>query len=313
MLITLTGEQFMSTTQLNTGAGGTWTVDAPDDVTVTPTKSPDGTVVSLDIMIDYTEADFHDPKTGSILSMHFIGPVTDPNGTPTSPGAYPGMVLPTTIEVKNDTTGAINGWTFYNTNDDIASRQPKDFGDAHPDDYAHFHNITPNSFVDANGTPNATITLLDPNFKPAAFGAPGSQLPLAAPAWINADGTINQGATEKLVGLATNGGITIHSEDTPGMSGGSFFLSFYAHAVNPDNPPMGGNNPPMGGNNPPMGGNNPPCDPPPDLLPPISVTNNNTNTNTNTINNSTTQTMSTNLSSDVLVSTTDYNSLLMTS
>ena len=225
--------------QLNTGAGGVWTVDPPDGVTITPTTNPDGTVSALDIFIDYTAADLNDPKLGSILGINFNGPVTDPTGKPMVPGAYPGLVVPTTIEVKNDTGQEINGYTFFNVNNDIGTRQPIDVNgvDAHPDDYAHFHNLTTTSLVDANGTPNATITLQSPDFKPAAFGGPGAQSPLPAPSWINADGNIEPGAIEKLVGLAANGGITLHSEDTPGPNGGSFGLAFYPHATTPINTP----------------------------------------------------------------------------
>ena len=64
-----------------------------------------------------------------------------------------------------------------------------------------------------------------------------SPSPLPAPSWINADGNIEPGAIEKLVGLAANGGITLHSEDTPGPNGGSFGLAFYPHATTPINTP----------------------------------------------------------------------------
>src|ERR1044072_1803611 len=225
----------MSTT-LKT-ASGNWEVDAPNGVTVTPKANSDGTVASLDIAIDYTQADLHDPQLGSILSIHFQGPEPNPTGAPETGKVYTGLVVPTTIEVKNDTGGDIHGYSFYEVDDDFGlnNRFPKDFDQAHPDDYAHFHNVTQSSLVDQNGTSNATITLQDPNLKPGAFGAPGAELSkgLAAPSWINADGTIKAGAIEKLVGIASNGGVTIHSEDKPGEFGGSFSPHFYPYQVDP--------------------------------------------------------------------------------
>jgi hypothetical protein len=231
----------MTTTELNAGSKNVWQVDAPDGVTVTPHTNPDGIVTSLDIAIDYTAADLHDPQVGSMLLIHFQGPEPDPlgapvPGTPTMPVAYPGLAVPTTIEVTNHTGSDLHGYSFNVVDDDfnLKNREPKDLGQAHPDDYAHFHNLTKTSLVDGNGKPNATITLQDPNGHPGAFDAPGKQLPLAAPSWINTDdGTIKAGAIEKLVGIATNGGVTLHSENKPGEFGGSFTFVFFPHQVDP--------------------------------------------------------------------------------
>ncbi len=54
----------MTFTFLNEGAGGTWVVDAPAGVTVTPTTESTGVATALHISIDYNYADFTDPQTG---------------------------------------------------------------------------------------------------------------------------------------------------------------------------------------------------------------------------------------------------------
>jgi hypothetical protein len=223
------GGGLMAFTFLNEGAGGTWIVDAPAGVTVTPTTDSTGVATALHISIDYNYADFTNPQNGSILGINFLGPVTNPAGQAQPGQTYPGLRIPTTIEVKNDLGVPINGYSFFETNLGLSSSNfPQDFNNPHPDDYAHFHGLIPTSLIDkATGTPNATLTLLDPNFQPAAFGQAGAEPGVPAPNFISASGTILPGATEELVGNSTGGTFTVHSEDTPGPTGGSFVLAFY--------------------------------------------------------------------------------------
>jgi hypothetical protein len=223
----------MSVVFLNEGTGGTWIVDAPTGVTVTPTTDSSGIATALHISIDYNYSDFTDPRTGSILGINFLGPSTDPTGHATPSQAYPGLRMPTTIDIKNDLGVPINGYSFFETNLSLSSTNfPQDLANPHPDDYAHFHGLTTTSLIDkATGTPNATLTLFDPNFGPAAFGQAGAEPGVPAPNFISASGTILPGATESLVGNSAGGGITVHSEDTPGPTGGSFVLAFFPQAT----------------------------------------------------------------------------------
>ena len=216
-----------TTTQLDEGAGGTWTVTAPDGVTIDPTVDANGIATGLNIEIDYASPDL-DP-----VKIEFVGPATDPNGQPTIPNFYPGLVLDTTsIEVKNDLTGpaggAIDGYRFQLSNYSAGTiTPPQDTTgiDPHPDDYAHFHNLSAASLTDSDGTSNATIRVTDPNGDPATFGPAGySSLP--APSFISASGTIAAGATERLGGIGPSDTFVLHSEDTPGPDGGNFILQF---------------------------------------------------------------------------------------
>jgi hypothetical protein len=222
-------EEIMSVTFLNEGAGGTWIVDAPEGVTVTPTTDSSGIATALHISVDYDYNDFTDPKTGSILGINFLGPTTDPTGHAQPSQAYPGLRIPTTIDIENDLGVPINGYSFFETNLGLSSTNfPQDFANPHPDDYAHFHGLTTTSLIDkATGTPNATLTLYDPNFAPGAFGQAGASPGVPAPNFISASGTILPGATEELVGNNPGGTFTVHSEDTPGPTGGSFVLAFF--------------------------------------------------------------------------------------
>ena len=217
----------MSTTQLNEGAGGVWTVTAPAGVTIDPVTDANGIATGLTIDIDYTSADL-DP-----VKIEFTGPVTDPNGQPMIPGFYPGLVLDETeIEVTNGLTGpaggAIDGYRFELHNDSAGTIVPPHDTtgiDPHPDDYAHFHNLSAASLINSDGTTNATLRVTDPNGDPATYGPAGySSLP--APSFIFATGTIAAGATETLDGIGPGDTFVLHSEDTPGPDGGSFNLQF---------------------------------------------------------------------------------------
>ena len=227
-----------STTQINDGPGDVWTVTAPPGVIVTPTNDPKtGLTTALNIAIDYSYADTIGAGSSGLLpdspvvQLSFTGPVDNPTGMPLIPGgSYPGLITPLNVEVTNDTEEAINGYTFNLINDrvDLGS-EPMDVSgqDAHPDDYAHFHSVTDTSLVNtADDTFNAAITVLDPQGNPAAFGPPEANQALPAPSAILAQGTIQPGATEFLSGV-DSGGVTLHSEDTPGPDGGNFVLDFF--------------------------------------------------------------------------------------
>ena len=161
--------------------------------------------------------------------INFLGPSSDPTGHAQPGQLYPGLKIPTTIDIKNDLGVPINGYSFFETNLGLSSTNfPQDLANAHPDDYAHFHSLTRASLIDkATGTPNATLTLFDPNFGPGAFGGAGAEPGVPAPNFISASGTILPGATEALVGSNPDGTFTVHSEDTPGPTGGSFVLAFF--------------------------------------------------------------------------------------
>ena len=237
-----------STTQLNDGPGDVWTVTAPPGVTVTPTDDPKtGLTTALNIDIDYSYADLNgagQPNStipgSKIVELSFTGPVDDPTGMPVVPGGqYPGLIAPTTIEVTNDTGVPISGYT-YNLIDNRVTlgSEPMDTSgqDAHPDDYAHFHNVTDTSLVNtADDTFNAAVSVVDPYGNPAAFGPPDVG-PLPAPSTILAQGTIQPGATEYLFG-ADSGGVTLHSEDTPGPHGGNFVMDIFPQSIVGTPPP----------------------------------------------------------------------------
>ena len=231
-----------STTQLNDGPGDVWTVTAPPGVTVTPTNDPTtGLTTALNIAVDYDYADYNgagQPNSipGShIVELSFTGPVTDPNGMPLIPGgSYPGLIAPTTIELTNDLGVPISGYTYNLINNSVTlGTEPMDTSgqDAHPDDYAHFHSVTDTSLVNtADDTFNAVVSVLDPLGQPAAFGPPQANQTLPAPSTIEGQGTIQPGATELLSGVDA-GGVTLHSEDTPGPDGGSFVMDIFPQSV----------------------------------------------------------------------------------
>ncbi len=223
-----------TTTLLNTGSGPNWTINAPDGVAVIPMKngapianpSTDASVVatSLKITVNYDYSDFTNPKTGAIESIDFIGPTTTTPATPPTAGAqFPGLRLPFELDITNQLGVPINGYSVYLANQNLLNKPAPpvpDVGDVHPDNYAHFHGVTPTTFVDAaSGTANATLTLYDPNFNSAAFGLAGA---IPAPSFISVAGMIAAGATEKAAGL------TLHSEDFPDATGGSFSLAMFA-------------------------------------------------------------------------------------
>ena len=136
----------MTVTFLNEGAGGTWFVDAPAGVTVTQSKDSAGLATALHISIDYNYRDFTDPQSGSILGINFLGPSSDPTGHAQPGQLYPGLRIPTTIDIKNDLGVPINGYSFFETNLGLSSTNfPQDLANAHPDDYAHFHSLTSTS------------------------------------------------------------------------------------------------------------------------------------------------------------------------
>ena len=231
-----------STTQLNDGPGDVWTVTAPPGVAVTPTNDPTtGLTTALNIAVDYDYADYNGagqpnsiPGT-HIVQLSFTGPVTNPNGMPLIPGgSYPGLIAPTTIDLTNDLGVPISGYTYNLINNSVTlGTEPMDTSgqDAHPDDYAHFHSVTDTSLVNtADDTFNAAITLTDPLGQPAAFGPPQANQALPAPSRISAQGTILPGATELLSGVDA-GGVTLHSEDTPGPDGGSFVMDIFPQSV----------------------------------------------------------------------------------
>ena len=154
-------------------------------MTVTPTDDPKtGLTTALNIDIDYSYADLNgagQPNStipgSKIVELSFTGPVDDPTGMPVVPGGqYPGLIAPTTIEVTNDTGVPISGYT-YNLIDNRVTlgSEPMDTSgqDAHPDDYAHFHNVTDTSLVNtADDTFNAAVSVVDPYGNPYRRGWP---------------------------------------------------------------------------------------------------------------------------------------------
>jgi hypothetical protein len=210
----------MPSTQINTASDGTWTVDAPDGVTVTPTTDTTGIATALKISVDYNYTDFTNPATGSILGITFAGSKANSATSPSTAAQF-GLRIPFELDITNDLGVPIKGYSVYLANENLLNMPPPvpDTTDAHPDNYAHFHSVTPTTFVDAaTGMPNATLTLYDPNFGPGAFGPAGNN---PAPDFISADGTIAPGVTEKAAGLI------LHSEDLPDGTGGSFTLALF--------------------------------------------------------------------------------------
>ncbi len=210
-------------------------INAPDGVKVTVGTDAAGIATSLKIAVDYAYADFTNPKSGAIEEINFVGPTTNPPATAPTPGAqFPGLRLPFELDITNQLGVPITGYSVYLANQNLLNKPAPpvpDTGDAHPDNYAHFHGVTPTTFVDAaTNVSNVTLTLFDPNFGSAAFGAAGND---PAPNFISAVGTIAAGTTEKAAGL------TLHSEDFPDAAGGSFGLEIFAQdTVGVPKPPV---------------------------------------------------------------------------
>lgn len=80
----------MTDTVVNEGSGGLWTISAPAGVAVTTDTNASGVATGLHITIDYSQADYANPASGSLESIHFQGPVTNPNAPPPSHGQCPG-------------------------------------------------------------------------------------------------------------------------------------------------------------------------------------------------------------------------------
>jgi len=207
---------------INTGPGGTWDVDAPEGVSIAFTQDPStGYTTGATIFIDYTYQQFIDPKT----AIHFTGPVTDPNGKIEPGKSFPGLVLQTTLALRNDLGVPITGMSLGLKNDSMLPGT--DVNNPHPDDYAHFHQLVPTSVSDRlTGNVDSSIKLFAANLQPGVFGPPAPNAP--APAFMDTFGSIAPDAIWQVFGGNANGTFTLHSEDTPGPNGGGFTLSWFA-------------------------------------------------------------------------------------
>jgi hypothetical protein len=204
----------------------------PDSVTIDPIVDQSGVATGLRIFVDFTYDQYIDAKSAVI---HFTGPVTNPGGTPQPGQFFPGLVLQTIFEIRNDLGVPMTGLNLTLANDDAATIPGRDTKNAHPDDYAHFHQILATSFSDKlTGLVDNTLKGFDPTLQPAFLGPPqGGE---NSPGIIDTFGVIQPDAISHLGGGNTNGTFTLHSEDTPGPTGGSFTLSWFTLDANPTAP-----------------------------------------------------------------------------
>jgi len=216
----------MAETVINAGAGGTWDIVAPEGVTVATSQDPQtGVTTGLRIFVDFTYDQWINASKGA-ATIHFIGPATNPTGTPQPLQFFQGLVAQTTFAIRNDLGVPMQGLNLTLVNDDAATIPGRDVKDAHPDDYAHFHQVLPTSFSDKlTGAVDTTLKGFDPTLQPAFLGAPTANE--NSPSIIDTFGVIQPDAIWQLGGGNPNNTFTLHSEDTPGPTGGSFTLSWF--------------------------------------------------------------------------------------
>jgi hypothetical protein len=208
--------------------GGSWDIIAPDNVTIATSRDPQtGFTTGLRIFIDFTYDQWINAKSASI---HFIGPVATPIGPPQTGKYYrPDLVLHTTLEIRNDLGVPMQGLSLNLVNDDANVNPGRDNRNAHPDDYAHFHQILETSLIDkASGNPDTTLNALDPTLQTIPkelLGEPLQDHP--SPSIIDTFGIIQPDAIAHLGGANDDGTFTLHSENTPGPTGGNFTLSWF--------------------------------------------------------------------------------------
>lgn len=193
----------MGTTTVAAGSGN-WTIAAPDVISV-QAPAP-GSTEPLKITINYDPIALLASAAHGIATMTFTEPPGDADNF--------GVRLPVQFAIKNDLGVQMDGFTLYTANEDPIL--PPDTTNTHPQRYAHFHSVKPDTF------PGETLDLRAQDFStPAAFGDAGATA-TPAPAVINATGKIAAGST------LTSAPFVMHGYELANHND-SFTISFVAN------------------------------------------------------------------------------------
>jgi hypothetical protein len=154
---------------------GVWTVDAPDNVTVT---TPPAATPTLKITVDYQPSALFGGQTHGIIDLKF----TEPAGNVDNFGIRYDYIF----EFKNSLGVPVDGFVLYNS-DELPVVDPDIHAPGgHPQKYAHFHGVEADTF-----SPLSSKVLLQDFVTPANFG--GAAPTNIAPGQIQASGTIGNG------------------------------------------------------------------------------------------------------------------------
>ena len=195
----------MSTTTDLATAGGTWTVEAPDGVTIAPPASAGD---PLKVTIDYGPGAIFGGVSHGIIDLKF----TEPAGGPPGGTDNFGLRYDYVFEFKNSLGVPVEGFVLYNA-DETPVGAPDIGPGGHPQKYAHFHGVTETTF------PSLTSKVLLQDFVTSAdFEGPSAML--KAPGQIQATGTIADGAT------VTGSPIVLHQWDQAGIVD-NFHIAFF--------------------------------------------------------------------------------------
>jgi hypothetical protein len=193
-----------TTTDLVT-AGGVWTVEAPDGVTVAP---PASAGEPLKITIDYQPETIFGGVSHGIIDLKFTEPAGGPPGSTDNFGLRYDYIF----EFKNSLGVPVEGFVLYNA-DETSVVDPDIGPGGHPQKYAHFHGVTETTF------PSLTSKVLLQDFVTSADFA-GPSATLKAPGQIQATGTIANGA------MVTGSPIVLHQWDQAGVVD-NFHIAFF--------------------------------------------------------------------------------------
>jgi hypothetical protein len=179
---------------------GTWTVEAPDGVTIAPPTDGGST---LKITIDYTPLSLFGQSHG-IIDLKF----TEPSGNANN---FDGLKYDFVFEFKNSLGVPVNGFVLYNS-DDLPVTDP-DVNSVHPSRYAHFHGVQADTFSPLNST-----VLLQDFITPASFGA--AAIGNIAPGQIQTSGTLDNGRS------VTGKPMILHQVEQPDVND-NFHISLF--------------------------------------------------------------------------------------
>jgi len=208
----------MSTQNLTFGTE-TWTVTAPDDITVSQVSGV------LKIAIDYSKASLFGSQAHGIDTITF---------TPVNNGvdSFNGFKSSVEFDVKNALPVSVSGFDLMLFNNTPASG-PLDTSNptGHPTNYAHFHNTTG---VTGSGLPFAPLIVT--TFLPNAMEDPDGLAPTISstdtpPSELRADGTLAPGQTVSAKVM------TMHSVELVGKDN-TFGINFFPTATPPTSPPQ---------------------------------------------------------------------------
>lgn len=185
-----------STTNIVTESGNTWTVGAPDGVTVSQ-AAPGG---QLNISVDYDAEALY----SGIVSLDFTEPAGNTNDF--------GLRLPVVFSFENNLGTALNTFELFTAME--VEPAVRDSSAVHPTTYAHFHGVQATTFG-----PLTTEVFVDANRSNVAAFGPAGATPV--PGWISGTGTVNDGQT------VTSAPFVLHQFERPAAVD-NFDLAFFA-------------------------------------------------------------------------------------